>query len=146
MSLAGLIAAIWLLAGSLGVQDLIAEEASGEPIEEVVVIGSRKPGRSVADSTAPIDVISSEDFTAIGNGADITDNLRANVPSFNASIASGDGDTFVRPTSLRGLAPDQSLVLVNGKRRHRAALIAESVPAAGRGHRGPTSACCRALP
>lgn len=135
--LVGLTTVIGLLAASVGVQDLIAEEASGEPIEEVVVIGSRKPGRSAADSTGPIDVISGEDFSAIGNGADITDNLRANVPSFNASTASGDGDTFVRPTSLRGLAPDQSLVLVNGKRRHRAALIAEFVPAAGKGAQGP---------
>lgn len=117
--------------------DARAEAAPNAAIEEVVVIGSRKRGRSAADSTAPVDVISAEDFLAIGNSADITDNLRANVPSFNASMASGDGDTFVRPTSLRGLAPDQSLVLVNGKRRHRAALIAEFVPAAGKGAQGP---------
>ena len=57
--------------------------------------------------------------------------------SFNATIASGDGDTFVRPTSLRGLAPDQTLVMVNGKRRHRTALIAEFVPSAGKGAHGP---------
>ena len=114
-----------------------SEAAAEEVIEEIVVIGSRKPGRSAAESTAPIDVISGEDFGLIGNSADITDNLRVNVPSFNASIASGDGDTFVRPTSLRGLAPDQTLVLVNGKRRHRAALIAEFVPSAGKGAHGP---------
>ena len=52
-------------------------------------------------------------------------------------MASGDGDTFVRPTSLRGLAPDQTLVMVNGKRRHRAALIAEFVPSVGKGAHGP---------
>ncbi len=111
--------------------------AADEVIEEIVVIGSRKRGRSAAQSTAPIDVISGEDFGLVGNSADITDNLRVNVPSYNASTASGDGDTFVRPTSLRGLAPDQTLVMVNGKRRHRAALIAEFVPSAGKGAHGP---------
>ena len=115
-------------------QDAEAEETV---IEEIVVIGSRKRGRSAAESTAPIDVISGETFGQIGNSADISDNLRVNIPSFNASTASGDGDTFVRPTSLRGLAPDQTLVMVNGKRRHRAALIAEFVPSAGKGAHGP---------
>ena len=122
-----------------GVQTWAQDSGSEAPeaIEEILVIGTRNPARSAADSTAPIDVISAEDFNAIGNGADVTDNLRANVPSFNASMASGDGDTYVRPTSLRGLAPDQTLVLVGGKRRHRAALIAEFVPAAGKGAQGP---------
>ena len=114
-----------------------SSSAEEEVIEEIVVIGSRKRGRSAEESTAPIDVISAESFGQIGNSADITDNLRVNVPSFNASTASGDGDTFVRPTSLRGLAPDQTLVMVNGKRRHRAALIAEFVPSAGKGAHGP---------
>ena len=85
----------------------------------------------------PIDVFSAEEFNRVGNAADITDNLKALVPSYNATTASGDQDTFVRPTSLRGLAPDQTLVLVNGKRRHRAALIAEFVPGAGKGAHGP---------
>ncbi|MCY3885694.1 MAG: TonB-dependent receptor [Gammaproteobacteria bacterium] len=109
-----------------------------EDIEILVVIGSRnKAPRTVEDSTAPIDFIQTDDISAIGNAADITDILRSVVPYFNASMASGDGDTFVRPTSLRGLAPDQSLVMINGKRRHRAALIAEFVPAAGKGAHGP---------
>lgn len=109
-----------------------------EEMEELVVIGSRNTApRTVEDSTAPIDFIQSDELGAIGNSADITDSLRSVVPYFNASMASGDGDTFVRPTSLRGLAPDQSLVMINGKRRHRAALIAEFVPAAGKGAHGP---------
>ena len=116
---------------------VLAQAADDDAIEEIVVIGSRKPGRSAAESTAPIDVISGDAFGLVGNSADITDNLRVNVPSYNASVASGDGDTFVRPTSLRGLAPDQTLVMVNGKRRHRAALIAEFVPSAGKGAHGP---------
>lgn len=109
-----------------------------EEIEELTVLGSRsQTPRTVEDSTAPIDFFNETEINAIGNAADITDALRANVPYFNASTASGDGDTFVRPTSLRGLAPDQHLVMINGKRRHRAALIAEFVPAAGKGAHGP---------
>ena len=115
---------------------VLAQES--EAIEEVITLGHRhaKP-RSAADSTVPIDVFSAEVFNRVGNTADITDNLKALVPSYNATTASGDQDTFVRPTSLRGLAPDQTLVLVNGKRRHRAALIAEFVPGAGKGAHGP---------
>ena len=109
-----------------------------EDVEELVVIGSRsRTPRTVEDSTAPIDFFNSDELTSFGNTADITDALRSLIPYFNASMASGDGDTFVRPTSLRGLAPDQNLILVNGKRRHRAALIAEFVPAAGKGAHGP---------
>lgn len=135
----GLAGSALLASGGLAPAPLKAQEAATEEtaIEEIVVIGSRKRGRSAEQSTAPIDVISGEAFGQIGNSADITDNLRANVPSFNASMASGDGDTFVRPTALRGLAPDQTLVMVNGKRRHRAALIAEFVPSAGKGAHGP---------
>ena len=135
---AALAATALLASGGLAPAALKAQEAAAEAvIEEIVVIGSRKRGRSAEESTAPIDVISEETFGQVGNSADITDNLRVNVPSFNASMASGDGDTFVRPTSLRGLAPDQTLVMVNGKRRHRAAMIAEFVPSAGKGAQGP---------
>ena len=115
-----------------------ASEADAEADEVVVVIGSRfQTERSDSQATAPVDILSAEEIGAIGNNADLTDSLRALAPSYNAPMASGDGDTFVRPTSLRGLAPDQTLVMVNGKRRHRAALIAEFVPAAGKGSHGP---------
>ena len=106
-------------------------------IEEIVTIGSRsaKP-RSASDSTVPIDVISGEDFNSVGGTADLTDNLKALVPSYTATPATGDGSAFVRPTSLRGTAPDQTLVLVNGKRRHRSALVQFFAPAAGNGSHG----------
>jgi len=106
-------------------------------MEEVVTLGSRsnKP-RSVTDSPVPIDVISADDFNAGGNTADITDNLKSLVPSFTATPATGDGSAFVRPTSMRGMAPDQTLILVNGKRRHRSALVQFFAPAAGNGAQG----------
>jgi len=112
--------------------------AQDDPLlEEIVTIGSRsaKP-RSAADSTAPIDVISGDDFNSVGGTADLTDNLKALVPSYTATPATGDGSAFVRPTSLRGTAPDQSLVLINGKRRHRSALVQFFAPAAGNGAHG----------
>lgn len=107
-------------------------------VEEIQVIGSRsnKP-RSATDSPVPIDVLSSSQFNSLGNTADITDNLKSLIPSYTASPATGDGSAFVRPTSMRGLAPDQMLVLVNGKRRHRSALLHFFAPAAGNGAHGP---------
>ncbi|MEM8930018.1 MAG: TonB-dependent receptor [Acidobacteriota bacterium] len=106
--------------------------------EELVVVGSRsaKP-RSVTDSPVPVDVIPAEDFNALGNSADVTDNLKTVVPSYTATPATGDGSAFVRPTSLRGTAPDQTLVLIDGKRRHRSALVQFFAPAAGNGAHGP---------
>ncbi len=117
--------------------DAAAAEDTEEYSEEIVVLGSRstKP-RSLTDSPVPVDVISNEEFNATGNTADLTDNLRALVPSYTATPATGDGSAFVRPTSLRGTAPDQTLVLVNGKRRHRSALVQFFAPAAGNGAHG----------
>ncbi|MCH7536838.1 MAG: TonB-dependent receptor, partial [Proteobacteria bacterium] len=67
-----------------------------EVIEEVVTIGSRsmKP-RSAADSTVPIDVISGDKFNSLGGAADLTDNLKALVPSYTSTPATGDGAAFV---------------------------------------------------
>ena len=118
-----------------GEEAAVEEEAFDE---ELVVVGSRSERpRTALESAVPVDVLTSLELNAIGNNADITDSLRSLVPSYNAAMASGDGDTFVRPTSLRGLAPDQTLLLINGKRRHRSATIAEFVPAAGKGAHGP---------
>ena len=109
-------------------------QSADEVYEEVVTIGTRsaKP-RTASDSTVPIDVINGDDFNALGGTADLTDNLRALIPSYTATPATGDGAAFVRPTSLRGTSSDQTLVLVNGKRRHRSALVQFLAPAAGNG-------------
>ncbi len=106
-------------------------------LEEVITTGTRSSRpRTASDSTVPIDVLSGDDFNAYGGTADLTDNLKALVPSYTASPATGDGSAFVRPTSLRGTAPDQVLILVNGKRRHRSALVQFFAPAAGNGAHG----------
>lgn len=82
------------------------EAATEEPTaisESIVVLGSRSSEpRSITDSPVPIDIIQAEDFNALGNSADLTDNLRTLVPSYTATPATGDGSAFVRPTSLRG--------------------------------------------
>ncbi|MGI9322399.1 MAG: TonB-dependent receptor plug domain-containing protein, partial [Pseudomonadales bacterium] len=99
-------------------------QASPELIEEVITVGTRiQEGRSVADSLVPVDVVSGADFS--NQGATDLDTLLANlVPSYNVNQqAISDTATFVRPAQLRGLPPDTTLVLVNGKRRHRAAVI-----------------------
>ena len=92
--------------------------------EEVVVVGTRARPRSVTDSTAPVDAIPAADFVRQG-GADLANQLRAILPSFNVNPQE-DGDTaaVVRPAHLRALAPHHTLLLVNGKRRHRGAVIA----------------------
>ncbi|MCP5092155.1 MAG: TonB-dependent receptor, partial [Gammaproteobacteria bacterium] len=132
----GALAAV-LSSTGLAVQTAVAQDDADGFIEEIVTTGTRsaKP-RSAGDSPVPVDVISADDFTAMGNTADLTDNIKALVPSYTATPATGDGSAFVRPTSLRGTAPDQALVLVNGKRRHRSALVQFFAPAAGNGAHG----------
>lgn len=116
---------------------VFAQQQQDAAIEEIMTVGSRsvKP-RSATDSPVPVDSFSAGDFNAVGNSADVTDNLKSLVPSFTATPATGDGSAFVRPTSMRGMAPDQTLILVNGKRRHRSALVQFFAPAAGNGSHG----------
>ncbi|CAM2008292.1 TonB-dependent receptor plug domain-containing protein [Acanthopleuribacter pedis] len=91
--------------------------------EALVVTGSRAKPRSATESMVPIDVLQVGDIANSGE-TDITNQLRNLVPSFNVNAQPiSDAATVVRPANLRGLAPDHTLVLVNGKRRHRAAVI-----------------------
>ncbi len=92
-------------------------------LEEVVVVGSRARSRTVTESMVPIDAIPPADIVGQGD-TDVADLLRTVVPSFNVNPqATGDAAKIIRPANLRGLAPDHTLVLVNGKRRHRAGAI-----------------------
>lgn len=98
-----------------------AEEATG--IDAIIVTGTRRTDRTVADSTVPVDVISGDEL--LNSGTTETNKLLNQlVPSFNFPQPSlTDGTDSLRPATLRGLAPDQVLVLVNGKRRHQSALV-----------------------
>ena len=88
----------------------------------VFVTGTRAAGRTSMKSPTPIDGFDNQTLRRQGNG-DMTETLKNQVPSFNATPLTGDGAAFVRPTSMRGLPPDNVLVLTNSKRRHRSALI-----------------------
>ena len=92
-------------------------------IGAVVAVGTRAEPRTVTESPVPVDVIQPRDLVRQGD-TDFANVLRNVVPSFNVNIQPiSDAATFARPANLRGLAPDHTLVLVNGKRRHRTAVI-----------------------
>ena len=99
--------------------------ASGKAttLETVSVLGSRTKPRTAAESAVPIDILGGEEFHN-QPAIDALDKLRTLVPSFNVStIPIDDAASLVRPANLRGLPPDNTLILVNGKRFHRAAVI-----------------------
>ena len=102
-----------------------------------MVVGSRRRDRSASDSPVPVDVISGDQFQAHGD-SDMDSLLAALVPSYNvAQEPISDAATFIRPATLRSLPPDATLVLVNGKRRHRAAVIALLGAGISGGSQGP---------
>ena len=132
---AALIAAFAIVCGTSVAQE--AGETSVGPLEEVVVVGTRRRDRSAADSPVPVDVVTGDDFLAHGD-TDMDNLLSATVPSYNVSMEPiSDAATFIRPATLRSLAPDATLVLVNGKRRHRAAVIALLGAGISGGSQGP---------
>jgi iron complex outermembrane recepter protein len=93
--------------------------------EGVVVLGSRRAGRVKLETTAPVDVISVSQVSQPTGRMDITSILNYAAPSFNYNKQSGsDGADHVDLATLRGLGPDQTLVLVNGKRRHQTSFVA----------------------
>lgn len=93
-------------------------------LEEIVLVGSRSPKRTVLDTPVAIDIIDvSEVVTQVGK-VEINELLQYAAPSFNANKQSGsDGSDHIDPASLRGMGPDQTLVLINGKRRHQSSLV-----------------------
>jgi iron complex outermembrane receptor protein len=106
-------------------QETLAQQtiAPDTTVEKISILGSRRLGRSIEDSPVPIDIISADTLSRSG----LTETnmlLGALLPSFNFPQPSiTDGTDHVRPAQLRGLAPDHTLVLVNGKRRHSSALL-----------------------
>ena len=92
-------------------------------LEAVAVLGTRGEERTVISAPVPIDVLSSAEIRQMGR-VETAQAIQAVAPSFNFPRTSiGDGTDHIRPATLRGLAPDQTLVLVNGKRRHTSSLV-----------------------
>ncbi|MEJ8590719.1 TonB-dependent receptor [Riemerella anatipestifer] len=93
-------------------------------VEEVVLLGSRSGARSKTDSPVPVDVFDVQKMSVTLPQTNINQMLNVVAPSFTSTVQTGaDGTDHLDPAQLRGLGPDQVLVLVNGKRRHTSALI-----------------------
>lgn len=116
--------AILLLGSSLLAQDA-PPPADVPPVHlETIEIGSRSAERSRTDTPVPVDVVPLAEVASESGQLDLGQLLQFVVPSFNSNRQSGsDGSDHVDPASLRGLGPDQVLVLVNGKRRHTSSLV-----------------------
>jgi iron complex outermembrane receptor protein len=106
-------------------------------LEEVVVVGSRGAPRSVGYSPVPVDVISADELGRAGSN-DLMMQLQSAVPSLNVHLQPiSDAASMIRPANLRGLSSDSTLVMVNGKRRHRASVIAFQGGGVNDGSQGP---------
>ena len=110
--------------------------AHDDEVTDVVVLGSRRGQRSMVAAAVPVDVISLSEVRHQGD-RNLLDVLASSTPSLNVGReAISDAATLVRPFSLRGLPSDSTLVLVNGKRQHRGAVIGEFVAGVQRGAQG----------
>ena len=102
----------------------VSLEEKGEQLSEVQIVGSRSTKRTAVDTPVPVDVIDVSQLASKNGNVEITQILQYAAPSFNATKQSGsDGADHIVPASLRGLGPDQTLVLINGKRRHQSSLV-----------------------
>ncbi|MGB1200703.1 MAG: TonB-dependent receptor plug domain-containing protein [Cognaticolwellia aestuarii] len=111
--------------------------AKNKNIERIAVVGSRSAPRSVADSPVPVDIVGSDELDKNAS-SDMLDMLQAAVPSFNVRQQPiSDAASFIRPVNLRGLSSDSTLILLNGKRRHRASVIAFQGGGVNDGAQGP---------
>lgn len=108
-----------------GMSSVASAQGADNEIEEIITTGTRRAERTASDSSVPIDVIGGAEFENQGS-PDLDDMLRNTLPSYNVQRhAIDDAATLVRPATMRGLPPDNVLILVNGKRRHRSGVIAE---------------------
>ncbi|XQW84212.1 TonB-dependent receptor plug domain-containing protein [Thalassotalea piscium] len=106
-------------------------------VERIAVVGSRSAPRSVAESPVPVDIVGGDE---LGHSAssDMLDMLQGAVPSFNVRQQPiSDAGTLIRPVNLRGLSSDSTLILLNGKRRHRASVIVFQGGGVNDGSQGP---------
>lgn len=122
-----------VFAAGTGILLVTSDIHAQDVLEDFVVTGSRGQPRSVSDSPVPVDVFNEEDLASVSY-TDTNDILKTLVPSFSLSREPiSDGGSFIRPASMRGLPTDKTLVLINSKRRHRAALVGIG----GAGAQGP---------
>lgn len=111
---------------STGIEKIAPAEVihtSSNSVEKIAIVGTRDIARSIHELPVPVDILSSEMMTNTGQ-VEVGKMLQTLAPSFNFSSSSiSDGTDVLKPATLRGLGPDQTLILINGKRRHHASLI-----------------------
>jgi iron complex outermembrane receptor protein len=123
-----------------------AKEDKPTELDTVVVTGSRKPGLSPTETLSPVDTFGGDQVEQ-QSSSDLTDSLTKITPSLNTQrFPIADGTAFVRPVTLRNLAPDQTLVLVNGARRHRSALVNLQLAPLGTVNQGAQAVDFSAIP
>lgn len=107
-----------------GTSTLNVKMQSGVNLDEVVLLGSRNQARTAIDSAVPVDVFNAKELTSSVPQTNLNQMLNFVAPSFSSNTQTiSDGTDHIDPASLRGLGPDQVLVLINGKRRHNTSLI-----------------------
>ncbi|WP_206483707.1 TonB-dependent receptor [Thalassotalea sp. G2M2-11] len=124
---------------ALGTAPVYAQDETGaeKEVERIAVVGTRSAPRSVAESPVPIDIVGADELGRSAS-SDMLDQLQSAVPSFNVRQQPiSDAATLIRPVNLRGLSSDSTLVLLNGKRRHRASVIAFQGGGVNDGAQGP---------
>lgn len=130
------------VASGLTMSEVTAQEAQvvvdeSATVEKIAILGSRRSARTETGTSSPVDFISADDLNSQGN-TDLSTMLRSVVPSYNvAEQPNQDEAAFIRPANLRNLPPDHTLILVNGKRRHRGAVIAFLGSGVSDGAQGP---------
>jgi len=104
--------------------EMSVQLSSGLALSEVIIVGSRNPNRTATESTVPVDVIDMKELNNVAPQVNLNQILNYVAPSFTSNTQTiSDGTDHIDPASLRGLGPDQVLVLINGKRRHTSSLI-----------------------
>jgi len=118
-----LLASLALLVGNITfAQEIEVEENNA--LDEVVLVGNRSNNRTVVNSSVPVDIIQVEELIQQAPQLTLNDILNYVIPSFNSvRQSSSDGTEHIDPITLRGMGPDQVLVLINGKRRHTTSLV-----------------------
>lgn len=135
LAILGMLLAAMLLTPKVSQAD--EHGAQAVELDRISIVGSRRPVRTTADAPSAVDIIDAEDLSNQGT-TQVPELMRKLVPSYNVGTQPiSDAATFIRPANLRGLAADQTLVLVNGKRRHRAAVISWLGNGVSEGAQGP---------
>lgn len=125
-----LVSAIWITVALFGASLTVppgnvvfAQVVDDAELEEIIVVGSRRQGRTAIDSAVPVDMFTQQDLDSVSSD-DMLEVIKTLIPSFQVRrFPISDGRSFIRPPQLRGMSSNYILALVNGKRRHRSSVV-----------------------